>query len=188
MKKLSSILQRVLSGVRLRVMGAPAKHWNDVERFESDWKTRIALMAEHIPSGASVVDFGCGPMWLKEYLVDGSYAGVDYVSRGDGTIVCDFNVKEFPEIEFDVAFVSGCLEYIVDFEWFIRRVATQSRLCILSYCTIDEFPIVSDRKDNAWVNNLSRDNIVSEFRKNNMVLSHETMSATRNSIFVFRHL
>lgn len=160
------------------------KQWQDIEYFNPDWKERIQNMAQFIEPNEHVMDMGCGQGWLKEYLAPGcKYSGVDYAPRDSKTIVCDFNAYQFPEIDADVAFVSGCLEYITDYEWFIGKIADKFDKCIISYCTIENFPDLSERIEKCWVNHLSRQEIVDIFEKHNLHLIRQL--DTLNVIFVF---
>ncbi len=161
-------------------------YWKDIEYFNDVWIKRIALMAKYIPHNSSVVDFGCGPMWLKELLPKGcTYTGVDYIYRGAGSEVFDLNMAEFPDKKFDVAFVSGCLEYIVNYKWFINQLDSHCNLCILSYCTLEFFDNVEERKKLAWVNHVKRDEILGLFSNLNWQLISENITETNNSIFIF---
>ena len=42
------------------------KSWKEIEYFNPQWKERIIRMYEHIKDANSIVDYGCGEMWLKE--------------------------------------------------------------------------------------------------------------------------
>lgn len=134
----------------------PKKSWRQVERFDLSWKNRIRVMATFIPEGSTVMDLGCGPMWLKEFLPLGcSYIGVDYIPRCGNCIVADFNKGEFPNCKADVAFVSGCLEYIVQPDAFMSKISDAVPFCILSYCSLEYFPVISERRSRAWINDLT---------------------------------
>ena len=159
--------------------------WKDIEHFDPQWEERIKLMARYIKTGESVLDLGCGTMTLAQIRTDIDYFPVDYAKRSPDTIVCDFNKKEFPSRFTDVGFVSGCLEYVEDYEWFIGKICAGCQRAIISYCTTDQFPDKSERIKNNWVNNLSEKNIVDLFRGNRFALRSKTKTVTRNSIFVF---
>jgi hypothetical protein len=42
--------------------------WARDERFEETWKRRIRRMAAHLGESKSVIDYGSGPEWLREFL------------------------------------------------------------------------------------------------------------------------
>jgi len=164
------------------------KNWKDIEYFDDAWKKRIKLMATFIPDNKTITDLGCGKMWLKEYINDKNikYIPVDYKNRGNNTIICDFNKHEFPTNESDIAFVSGCLEYVIDPEWFVNKISENNKLCIISYCTTDHYNNMTIRKANAWKNNLSKNELINLFRKSKMLLINETITNTKNTIFIFK--
>jgi hypothetical protein len=163
------------------------KKWNQIEYFDEKWKDRIRQMSEYVPEGSKIIDIGCGKMWLKEFLKkDCEYIGLDYVKRGDECIVYDLNKKEFPNIKVNVSFISGCMEYVSDWKWFIDKIASSSDMIILSYCILEEFPIISDRKRLTWVNHLSNDDIINQFELQNYNLTTSTYTKTKNKIFIFK--
>jgi hypothetical protein len=158
--------------------------WREIEYFDKKWKERIGSMASHVPAGSTVMDLGCGKMWLREFLHGGTYLPVDYVSRGKDTIVCDFNKKEFPEAWADVVFVSGCLEYMEDYRWFVGRISGSCRRCVISYCTTEEYPNLPQRRVATWVNDLSGADVIGVFLAHGMALTSKSV-INKNTIFVF---
>ena len=154
--------------------------WRKLEYFDPSWSKRIAEMAKYIAPSASVLDLGCGKMWTKNYLSDSKYYPVDYRDRGKGTIVCDFNKGEFPDIFADVAFVSGTLEYVND-DAFIDSIAKHCNQCVISYCLLEDHPQLAFRRRQAWVNDFSRDEIL------NMIWSeHEYPTPRTIDNFILR--
>jgi hypothetical protein len=161
------------------------KSWEQVEYFDPAWEDRIRQMAGYIKEGESVMDLGCGKMLLKNYLKTNKYIPVDYTSRGEDTIIVDFNKKEFPGFYVDICFVSGTLEYVKDYKWFIEKTCKHSKKVILSYCTTDNFPDRKTRITNSWVNHLSEQTLIGLFMKEKFELSGKTETKTRNQIFIF---
>lgn len=160
--------------------------WKDLEYFDEKWKNRIHQMSEFISSTDSVVDYGCGKMWLRDYLSpQNMYYGVDYQSRGAGTIVCDFNSKQFPNIKSDIAFISGCLEYIDDPKWFLENISNYHEKCVISYCCLDNFGDFVSRKKLGWKNNFSKFELISLFESYRMTLKKNEITQTKNDIFYF---
>lgn len=160
--------------------------WQDIEYFDESWKARIEIMARYIPEGASVVDLGCGKMWLREIKKGLRYTGVDYVDRGPGCLVADLNQDEFPPISAEVAFLSGCLEYIERPERLIDRIGRCASACILSYCLLDDHPNLASRRGYGWVSHLTRGELVAMFERSGFVVDVETRTPTQNAIFVFK--
>ena len=160
--------------------------WQDIEYFDTLWKRRIELMASYIPAGASVADLGCGEMWLKDFLTTGNtYNPVDYKERGSGTIICDFNKGEFPDIICDIAFVSGCLEYVIDYPSFIYSISGNYSACILSYCPLEIISNIKERTALAWKNHLKEDEVAKQFLQHGFNLVEKTTFQDKNTIFVF---
>ncbi len=161
--------------------------WRNIERFNPSWKIRIKFMSNLIDGlDKSVVDMGCGPMWLKQMISkDIDYYGVDYKPRDESTIVCDFNKYEFPKIYSDVYFVSGCLEYVDDYEWFVEQLTINAKKCIISYCTVDSVSDAKIRNANAWVNNLSCNELIKLFNEKNMQNYLCEKIDNTNTVFVF---
>ncbi len=144
-------------------------------------------MATYIDPKTRVLDLGCGKMWLSEVLPkDCIYVPVDYVKRSDKTLVFDFNKYEFPGIPVDVAFVSGCLEYVEDFGWFIGEISKYSQTCIVSYCLLEQFPDIRVRRELAWVNNLDKLQLINLFVESGFKIIKEDITQTNNSIFIFK--
>lgn len=142
-------------------------------------------MASFISPSDSVIDLGCGKMWLRSHLNGNAYYAVDYKQRDDNTVVADFNKHEFPNLVADVAFISGALEYVEDCEWFVRQVCSCSKRCIVSYCTTEYYPVLSKRTLKAWKSHLSRSALLELFAKNGMRLEAESTAVAQNPIFVF---
>jgi hypothetical protein len=159
--------------------------WKDIEYFDDSWKQRINEMARYIPANATVMDLGCGTEWLRQIVGPGNYTGVDYRRRGENTVVCDFNKGQFPGLRRDVAFVSGCLEYVTDYRWFIAQICENANVCILSYCSLEMHPDPVARRRAGWVNDLTIDGIKREFGKHRFNLSAETVTLG-NTILVFK--
>lgn len=163
-----------------------SKEWKSIEYFDDSWKKRIFQMSRYIRTEDSIVDYGCGKMWLKEYLSkSNTYIGVDYQKRDDATIVCDFNKKEFPNLNSTVAFVSGCLEYVEDPKWFLNKIAEHHEKCIISYCCTDQFEDYKQRKDLGWKNHLSKRELINLFGALKMLLKESDETLTRNQLFYF---
>jgi hypothetical protein len=178
-----SVLQKIRNSAG-QLIGRQ-KSWEKVEYFEECWKMRIEEMARFIAPGESVVDLGCGQMWLKPLLKENEYHPVDYKQRDASVTVANFNSYEYPHFETDVAFVSGALEYVEDHQWFVRQIRLHSKRCILSYCTTENFPDLKLRKSKAWKNHLSRSEVLELFLANGMYVETESTVVPQNPVFVF---
>ncbi len=162
--------------------------WKKNEYFNDLWKERIQVMSQYISPNTEVIDLGCGPMWLKDMIQLKKYYPVDYIDRGKDCIICDFNKHQFPDIKADIAFVSGALEYVEYVEWFIKNITQNTNRCIISYYTIEEWPDIIVRKQWAWVNNLTKDELIAVFKKNNFHLSKYVHELNKYPIFIFDKL
>ncbi len=172
----------------LRRLGLSKRTWKDVETFDEKWKQRIQLMASFIPKEAqSILDVGCGKMWLREFIPPTvKYSGIDYVDRGDGCIVCNLNQAEFPEGPYDVIFVSGCLEYVEDYRWFLRTTAQRCRMrLLLSYCVLDHFDNLPQRRALAWVSDLTEAMLLEEAASAGMKLVSKAETPSSDRVYVF---
>lgn len=159
--------------------------WESNEAFDPDWASRILFMAGFIESGNSIVDLGCGPGWLKKFLPPGCvYYGCDAIARDGNTIVCDFNKNEFPDIFVDVAFISGVLEYVREWEWFIECSTKCSNKIVMSYCTSDYFPDRKYRKELGWVNSLSISTIIKLLEENGFAISKQEQIKDNSTVIV----
>ena len=173
----------------LRRLGFSKPTWKSVETFDESWRKRIQLMAGFVPLDAcSILDVGCGRMWLREYIPGTcEYRGLDYVSRGEGCIVCDLNRREFPEEPVDVVFISGCLEYVEDYPWFLRTVAKRSlKRVILSYCVVDHFDNMPQRRALAWVSDLTEAALLAECTSAGLNLVSKVEAPAGDRIYVFQ--
>ena len=179
---------RILTRVVALLARAPATHpptWQELEHFNESWKARIQEMAVVIDPASRVMDLGCGKMWLREFLPNCTYIPVDYCDRGGQNIVCDFNQYQFPDCSVDCAFVSGCLEYLDDPNWFVGKIAGCSSRCVISYCTMEHYGNTSERLSRGWRNGLHAADLIDMFQRRGMVLSTRWLSTTGNTIFVF---
>jgi hypothetical protein len=177
------LLRRVRG--RLKSLTRRNRSWQELEYFDESWKKRIEVMASFIAPGESVIDLGCGKMWLKPLLKNNTYWPVDYCRRDESTVLANFNRHQYPDIRADVAFLSGTLEYIEDYEWFVRQVSSRASRCIVSYCTTESYPDLKLRIRKAWKSHLSRSTLIRLFAKNGMHIDAECTAVAENPIFVF---
>ncbi len=147
------------------------QRWTDPTSLQAWWDSRTQLLAEMIPPGSRVIEFGAGRRQLERYLhASCTYVPSDLVDRGTGTLVWDLNRRPLPDLKghrMDVAAFGGVLEYIVDVpalvEWLVRSVSC----CVMSYSCVTpaaRFPqAVLDRARrirNGYVNHLSEAELV----------------------------
>lgn len=141
----------------------------------------------------SVMDLGAGNMLIRKYLKkDILYSPVDLKRHTCETIVCDFHQHRFPTNHSDTIIVSGCLEYIEDTKWFLLKIASHADLeLILSYPLLEDQPDVVSRRANAWVNDLSYQDLIHLVQSSGFILvwqeCYPSSAATpKQHIFQFR--
>ena len=138
------------------------------------WNERIEKMAGLLGDISSVADMGAGEGCLKCYLNKNiEYYPIDYCKRNDETIICDFNKGQFPDIRVDAYFISGCMEYITDWKWFVLKLCEKHpKQIVLSYAAVQEEYKGEQR---GWYyndvkcdfeNSITETEIIREFEKN----------------------
>src|ERR1700739_5017678 len=75
------------------------KKWTRYQ-FPSEWEMRLKQIAEIVPPGSHVYEFGAGPVGLCPYL-DSSCTLVssDFVEHRPGIKILDLNRRPLPSIE-----------------------------------------------------------------------------------------
>jgi hypothetical protein len=115
--------------------------WARSENLEVWWDERTQLLAQLVPPGSRVIEFGAGRRQLERYLHPScTYVPSDLVDRGPGTIVCDLNRRPLPDLSGvrpDVAVFGGVLEYIADTQGLIAWLAPVVTRCVVSYAYVD---------------------------------------------------
>ena len=150
-------------------------------------------MASYIPDDCkSVLDVGCGKMWLKEFLKPSvKYYGLDYVARDDETIVCDLNKREFPDIKTDVCFCSGVIAYVNEenLDWFCKKLRETSPILLISYNTRDlghyQNYFITLRKMRYFKNHMKRKEFINLLEKAGFKLETRQKWDSRTEIFKF---
>jgi Glycosyl transferases group 1/Polysaccharide pyruvyl transferase len=91
-----------------------------------------AVLALPLPSGASLIDMGCGHQTLKGLLpASVAYVPVDRIARAPGVRILDL-ASELPAENHTVATFLGVLEYFADSTRLIRWAARHVRWLVLS--------------------------------------------------------
>ncbi len=166
--------------------------WEKIEYFDDLFIVRMKQMTTYISKQSrSILDLGCGNRELECFLnvkerENIQYYGVDYVDRGNNTIVCDFNKGEFPDKKTYTVFCSGCLEYIEDVNQFIKNMC---RSCeeeiILSYCPLEYKGDIMERRKQGWKNHMTIRQLVEQLQYHGFSIECGTKSIGCNVIFKF---
>jgi len=107
-------------------------------------------MARHIEDGLRVIEFGAGRQVLRGLLATCEYTPSDIVSRGPDTLICDLNNDPLPELNYDLAFFSGVLEYVNDVPSLANQLSLEVGQVVASYAILETNP--SRRRSKGWVN------------------------------------
>jgi hypothetical protein len=77
----------------------------------------------------TVVDLGAGKMLVKSFLSDNTqYIPVDYKAKCAETVVCDFNLQQFPKLkDVDCMLLVGVLDWINNPEWLLKSACVALR-------------------------------------------------------------
>jgi hypothetical protein len=121
-------------------MDTDLARWSDPQNLSREWDERAKLVADWLPTGARVVDIGCGNMAVEGLLRGGLYLPVDVVSRDTRTHVIDLNHDSLPDSFFDPvdhATLLGVLEYLANPESLLQQLARLGITLICSYQLAD---------------------------------------------------
>jgi hypothetical protein len=193
--------RRMLKALGVRWLArTEVAHWADLAHHDPTWDARTQRIAELVPKGARVIEFGAGRRRLQDYL-DSScrYFPSDLVSRGPDTLVHDLNRRPLPDLsglQLDAAVFSGVLEYIRDLPSLTRWLSRHVGLCIASYeCaassprTVGRLLEIIRRAAMGWINSYTEAELVALFRTAGFTACDSmTFSAPDGDgrIFVFR--
>ena len=155
------------------------------------WEGRMNTMVGLIDftSTSSIMDLGCGGGRLRELLPDCmTYIPVDYKLRDgvDDIVICDFNNDEFPNIDADVAFMAGILEYIHDPAAFISDICRHCNTVIISYNEYHFWKMTKKKRESiGWINHLSRKRFVEMFINSGFELTGWAHKRGQGPVFRF---
>jgi hypothetical protein len=154
--RVSSTAKKVMADLTARFLRKTGKsdyrRWREADNLSPLWDARTQKIADMIPAGKSVLEFGAGRMVLAKMLKQPSrYTPSDLVDRGPGTIVCDLNARPLPHLpKHDVAVFSGVLEYVNDVPSFLEHLAPSVIEVIASYAVLEKN--ATGRRAGGWVN------------------------------------
>lgn len=148
--------------------------WKDIEGgSKADFelmKQRIDMVAEWgvFQGIKSIADYGCGNRFVEKKLSEGIlYYPIDYIDRGEGTILCDFNQDKFPEIYAEVSLCLAMLMYIVPAVELIEHICRHTeKTVVFSFVILEGFPNIEARRKSGMVQDFTADQIVDIFNEN----------------------
>jgi hypothetical protein len=113
------------------------RRWADPRNLYASWEPRNIQLAALVPNNSRVIEFGAGKRALERYLDPScTYVPSDIVDRAPGTIVCDLNERPLPDLGsngYDVAVLSGVLEYVRDVPSLLDWLTKYVTVCVLTY-------------------------------------------------------
>ena len=191
------VIERIAQELRLRAGSAKApatairvstgtdiRRWSNSANLETAWNERARLAADFIPSGATVLDLGCGAMALEGYLPFGCrYIPCDVVRRDPRTLLCDLNEDPVPGAP-GVTHITclGVLEYLRNPQAFLRQLRAFQTPVVLSYCPT-EFTAHLDRSGLGWVNHMSLRDLTGELGAADFFLQ-SSLRADNNQVLI----
>jgi hypothetical protein len=161
--------------------------WSQRTSFDQKWSHRSKMAAAHIPENATVLDIGCGTMFIEKELKPGChYIPVDVARRDERTIVCDLNLGQYPDVH-GVTHVTmlGVLEYLthpaIYWDWVVKFGVR----IVMSYVTFKPTFTSSQRRAKGWINDLTREELIAMAHERGFRAVSEERISGDNTLFVF---
>lgn len=171
--------------------------WKDIEDEElANWalmNKRFQMIEEWgwIPDRVkSVADYGAGHKFIKGFLPEQTiYYPIDFIDRGDNTIICDFNRREFPEIFSEMSVCTGVSMYIEPAEELVGHICehTECRI-IFSFVTLEGMPDIDIRRESGMCQDYTEQQIIDMFAKHGFKLEDKKYDTAGNptmTLFLF---
>lgn len=160
------------------------ERWSKRPNLKEKWDARAKIAAALIIGPNVVLDVGCGAMALEKMLPSGShYIPADIIQRDHRTILFDMNKGDFPNVDANVVFALGLLEYAHNPAQCMNAFARWPRL-IISYNPVD-LGEGRDRLKHGWFNNLTTADVIHLAREAGFSLSALIPCEPRQKIFDF---
>jgi hypothetical protein len=194
-------LKLTLKTLRSRFLGIPdVNRWQNLGNHDPVWDERTQPIANLIPPGSRVVEFGAGRRQLEQYLDPScTYVPSDLVSRGADTIVCDLNAiprPDFTDLNLDVAVFGGVLEYVRDVSSLAAWLSGQVSMCVASYVCARSQPKTWQRMQETierisfgWVNTYTAEELKTIFQAGGFPQIEQIVKQTsygEENLFVFK--
>ena len=95
-----------------------------LENMRRGWEKRAEKMSAMIPKDVqSILDIGCGESLIKKYLpINIKYIGLDYCARENTDFICDINNEKLPDVDVDLVYMAGVMEYVHNIEQFLKQL------------------------------------------------------------------
>jgi hypothetical protein len=195
----SRSIARLVKNASMRALGrSDYKRWSSPLGLEAWWDERTKAIAQLVPTGSKVIEFGAGRRQLEKFLPAGcTYTPSDLVDRGGGTIVCDLNARPLPDLSQlapDVGVFGGVLEYLTDVPALAQWLATEGvKTCVVSFDpappeleTVRRRRELGRRRYWGYMNNLTEEDLLRSFGSAGFVCTYRQIW-TSQIILVFCH-
>lgn len=168
--------------------------WKDIESDEStNWplmQKRWRLIWEWgwLPDALkSVADYGCGKQYIKRFLTDTcDYYPIDYIDRGGGTFVCDFNKREFPNIYAELSACVSVLMYIKPAEELLHHICEHTKQWVIfSFPPLEKLSDIEIRRHEGMFQNFTEFQIIELFEKEGYRLKDKKDGEGNFTYFMF---
>lgn len=172
--------------------------WLEMEDNKlTDWELmnkRFEMISEWnwIPKDLkTVADYGAGQKFIKKYLPSSTkYSPIDYIDRGDNTIICDFNEGGFPNIFTELSVCTGTLMYVKPAKELISHICEHTLdTVIFSYVILETFPDINARRHLSMCNDFTAQEIIDMFSLNQFEVQDrkdDTKSNFSMPLFLFK--
>lgn len=170
--------------------------WLDLEENGfGDWQLmryRAKMVSDWISENVkSIADYGAGKLSLKEFIpMEAKYYAIDYISRSDDTIICDFNKNEFPQIKTELSACLGVLMYIESAKDLVSHLCMNTKnTIILSYVTYEALPNIEARRYSSFVNDFTEQQIMDFFTTGGFDYKDKKIDLSNNvaiTMFLFK--
>lgn len=149
--------------------------WSEMEDNKlTDWEVmskRYEMISKWnwIPYDVkTVADYGAGQKYIKKYLpASTEYYPIDYIDRGDNTIICDFNEGCFPNIVTELSVCTGTLMYVKPAKELISHLCKHTlHTVIFSYVVLEGFSDLNARRHLSICNDFTAQEIIDMFSSN----------------------
>lgn len=165
--------------------------WRAIEDDgRADWelmRKRFQMIAEWgwIPNNVkSVADYGAGHKFIKALLPEAAnYYPIDFIDRGDHTIICDFNKQEFPNIHAELSVCAGVLMYVEPAKELVDHICGHTdRQIIFSFITLEKMPNIDTRRKLGFCQDFTEAQIIDMFAGQEYVLRDKRRDTSGNSM------
>lgn len=171
--------------------------WEELEDNKlANWELmskRYEMISEWnwIPNDVkTVADYGAGHMFIKKYLSSFTeYYPIDYIDRGDNTILCDFNEGCFPNIVTELSVCTGTLMCVKPAKELVSHICKHTlHTIIFSYVILEGFSDINIRRQSSMCNDFTSQEIIDMFSMNGFEIQDrkdDTKGNSTMSLFLF---